>query len=186
MTTPDRIAEIRAAIAAMTFDRFGHEDAWSVDPHGDGWALMLGSGRGMHGLNMVHLTDPSYQWPTVGRYMLAAMNGAPALLAALDDRDREIERLRAELVDASRRRAWADERRLRAEKDAIALRAENARLAEGTHRAVEVAMMRADADTVADIRDGAFRAGAEAMREAIIKACEAEVVRALPVPEAKR
>jgi hypothetical protein len=166
----DRLTEIRARLAAMGFDRLGHADEWTIDPHGDGEALMLGSDSRHHGLNMIFLSDPAHQWSQVRPYLLAAMNGAPALLAAHDDLEDALTQARAEIERLTRERDEALDN------------------ADVSHKKAHRFSLE---------RDAAFRAGAEAMRTAAgqhvmswDQTCNAKLLRAelraLPIPEPKR
>lgn len=60
------------------------EGDWSIESHGDGEALYIDRRYGSifearHGLNIVHLKYPAYQWPQVKQFIVAA----PKLLADL-------------------------------------------------------------------------------------------------------
>src|SRR5689334_12381963 len=56
----------------------------SIEEHGDGEALYIGRGPGAHGLNIVHLTEPAYQWADVRALIVEAVNALPVLLSRLE------------------------------------------------------------------------------------------------------
>lgn len=69
--------------------------AMTIEPHGpDGFeVLYLGRGPGSHGLNIVTLSDPSYQWPSVREWLLKLPLFVEELLDARKS-EREVRRER--------------------------------------------------------------------------------------------
>jgi hypothetical protein len=56
----------------------------SIEPHGKkSEVLYIGRGPGSHGLNIVTISDPSYQWPEVKKWLLALPGLAEELLEGL-------------------------------------------------------------------------------------------------------
>lgn len=54
---------------------------WSIEPHGDGEVLYSGRSGHRHGLNIVYLNDPSYQWPAFREAISHAYDDVAFLLA---------------------------------------------------------------------------------------------------------
>jgi hypothetical protein len=52
---------------------------WTIEPHGNGYALYLGRGTMRHGMNLVYLSEPDSSWEATKRLIEAA----PTMLNAL-------------------------------------------------------------------------------------------------------
>lgn len=57
----------------------------SIEEHGSAEVLYVGRDPGSHGLNIVTISDPSYQWPDVKALLLGAVNDLPAMLDELEE-----------------------------------------------------------------------------------------------------
>jgi hypothetical protein len=51
---------------------------WSIEPHGKGFVLYSGRDNQRHGMNLVYLTEPDWNWEANARLIAAA----PDLLCA--------------------------------------------------------------------------------------------------------
>lgn len=60
---------------------------WTIEPHGKGFALYSGRDNEHHGLNLVYLTEPDWNWKANAKLIAAA----PELLEALQQCLRWIE-----------------------------------------------------------------------------------------------
>lgn len=52
---------------------------WTIEPHGDGYALYSGRGPMQHGMNLLHMSEPDQSWETTKRLIEAAPNMLQAL-----------------------------------------------------------------------------------------------------------
>ena len=55
-----------------------HTPGWTIEPHGNGYALYSGRGPMTHGMNLVYMSEPDRNWESTKRLIEAA----PDLLAA--------------------------------------------------------------------------------------------------------
>jgi len=55
-----------------------HTPGWTIEPHGNGYALYSGRGPMAHGMNLVYLSEPDSNWGSTKRLI----ESAPRLLAA--------------------------------------------------------------------------------------------------------
>jgi hypothetical protein len=44
----------------FSLDNSEHEDKFTIEPHGDGYALFFGRSNTRHGHNLVYLKDPAF------------------------------------------------------------------------------------------------------------------------------
>ena len=54
---------------------------WTIEPHGNGYALYSGRGPMTHGMNLVYLSEPDSNWESTKRLIEAV----PLMLEALRD-----------------------------------------------------------------------------------------------------
>jgi len=45
---------------------------WTIEPHGDGFALYSGRGPMMHGLNLINMAEPDKNWEANARLIAAS------------------------------------------------------------------------------------------------------------------
>jgi hypothetical protein len=64
---------------------------WTIEGHGDGFALYQGRTPQRHGLNLVHLSEPDANWESTKKLIEAA----PVLLESLIDTVKAVKELRA-------------------------------------------------------------------------------------------
>ena len=103
--TDEELANLKHLLRAVQgrASDLGHSSKMLIEAHGDGEALYLGRGEpmidadgkpigsalfpgldiGAHGLNIVHLVEPAYQWPDVRAFIFAACNSIEPLLDML-------------------------------------------------------------------------------------------------------
>lgn len=64
--------------------RLVHTSVWTIEPHGNGYALYSGRGPMSHGLKLVHMSEPDGNWEATKRLIEAAPELAEALRILYD------------------------------------------------------------------------------------------------------
>jgi len=120
---------------------------WTIEAHGDGEALYYDRGPQSHGLNIVHLTEPAYQWSSVRTLLPLLLQHADGLVA------------RAQGFHAIERAAHSETKRaVQGERDRIVgyLRRVGAHDFDGANGYLEAARdLEKDRDRTTDDGDGA-------------------------------
>lgn len=93
MTDLEKIKKRWAAVRALATEPPFEPPAvdyngFTIEKHGDGEALYLGRSLHAHGLNIVHLTEPAYQWPTVRTALEMSLHDIEFLIAKVQKTDR--------------------------------------------------------------------------------------------------
>ena len=56
-----------------------HTPGWTIEPHGNGYALYSGRGPMAHGMNLVYMSEPDSNWEATKRLI----ESVPAMVRAL-------------------------------------------------------------------------------------------------------
>lgn len=89
--TPEELSAIEQRVAAAT------PGPWSIEPHGDAESLFAQrevSGAPVHGLNLLRMSEPDWNWHANREFITRSITDIPLLIA-------EVRRLEHELEEAS-------------------------------------------------------------------------------------
>ena len=65
----------------------GSHTSWSIEPHGNGYALYSGRGPMQHGMNLVYLSEPDSNWEATKRLIESVPVMVRALKAIVNHQD---------------------------------------------------------------------------------------------------
>lgn len=73
---------------------------WTIEEHGNGYALYSGRTGMQHGLNLLFLSDPDWNWNNNREFILKACNSYYQLQSEVSELKREVERLKGKAGEA--------------------------------------------------------------------------------------